>query len=190
MTKLPTWSDGKCRCHWANPKNERYIKYHDTKWGVGVHDDAVLFEMLVLETFQAGLSWECILNKTDAFRRAFDNFDINAVCDYDAEKISELSNNAGIIRNGRKIAAAINNARVFREIQREYGTFDKYICHWTGGCVVHEYGITRSELSDKISDDLRRRGMQFVGTTTIYAYLQAIGIINAHEPGCWRYKKL
>lgn len=190
MTKLPTWSDGKCRCHWANPKNERYIKYHDTQWGVGVHDDAVLFEMLVLETFQAGLSWECILNKTDAFRRAFDNFDINAVCDYDTEKISELSNNAGIIRNGRKIAAAVNNARVFREIQREYGTFDKYIWHWTGGCVVHEYGITRSELSDKISDDLRRRGMRFVGTTTIYAYLQAIGIINAHEPGCWRYKKL
>ena len=90
MTKLPTWSDGKCRCHWANPKNERYIKYHDTQWGVGVHDDAVLFEMLVLETFQAGLSWECILNKTDAFRRAFDNFDINAVCDYDAEKTNGI----------------------------------------------------------------------------------------------------
>lgn len=189
MTHSNTWSDGKCRCHWANPKNERYVKYHDTVWGAGVHDDAQLFEMLILETFQAGLSWECILNKTDEFRHAFDNFDADKICNYDEMKIAELTNNAGIIRNRRKICAAINNARVFLKIQHEYGTFDKYLWQWTHGHMIYEYGITQSELSDKISDDLRRRGMQFVGTTTIYAYLQAIGIINAHEPGCWLYKK-
>lgn len=187
MKQYCVYPDGKCRCHWVNPKNERYIRYHDTEWGNPTHDDAKLFEMLMLETFQAGLSWECILNKRDAFRRAFDNFDIAAICTYDDNKLSELAQDTGIIRNVRKIAATINNARVFSEIVTEYGTFDKYLWHWTCGRTIYEFGKTKSGLSDKISDDLRRRGMRFVGTTTIYAYLQSTGVINSHEPGCWMY---
>jgi len=189
MKKTQTWPDGQCRCHWANPKNKNYIKYHDNEWGVGVHDDAALFEMLILETFQAGLSWECILNKRDAFRRAFDNFDLMTVCKYDDKKCAELMQDAGIIRNARKIAATINNARVFATIVKEHGTFDKYLWGWTNGATIYEFDKTRSELSDKISADLRRRGMKFVGTTTIYAYLQSVGIINSHEPECFLYTK-
>ncbi len=179
------WSDGKKRCCWANPKNERYIRYHDEEWGVPVHDDGKLFEMLVLECFQAGLSWECVLNKREAFREAFDGFDLDTVCAYGEDKLEALRNNLGIIRNRLKIQAAVINARVFREIQGEYGSFYGYLWHWTDGKVVYETGLTHSKLSDRISKDLKERGMKFVGTTVIYAYLQAVGVIYSHDGGCF-----
>lgn len=134
------WADGKMRCCWANPKNERYIRYHDEEWGVPVHDDRKLFEMLILECFQAGLSWECVLNKRDAFREAFDGFDVEKVCVYKEEKLEALRNDPGIIRNRLKIQAAVTNAQAFREIQKEYGSFLEYLWHWTEGSVIRETG--------------------------------------------------
>ena len=179
------WTDGKIRCTWANPKNERYISYHDEEWGVPVHDDHKLFEMLILECFQAGLSWECVLNKRDAFREAFDGFDLEVVCRYGEDKINALMNNTGIIRNRLKIHAAVTNAQAFRKIQQEYGSFSNYLWNWTDNKVIYETGQTRSNLSDTISKDLKKRGMKFVGTTVIYAYLQAVGVINSHDEGCF-----
>ncbi len=179
------WTDGKMRCRWANPKNERYIRYHDEEWGVPVHEDRKLFEMLILECFQAGLSWECVLNKQDAFREAFDGFDLDKVCAYDEDKLGALRNNPGIIRNRLKIQAAVTNARIFREIQQEYGSFSEYLWHWTDGEVIYERGLAHSELSDQISKDLKKRGMKFVGTTVIYAYLQAVGVICSHDESCF-----
>ncbi len=179
------WLDGKKRCKWANPKNDRYVRYHDEEWGVPVHDDGKLFEMLILECFQAGLSWECVLNKRDAFRDAFDGFDLDKVCAYDDEKIEELISNPKIIRNRLKIQAAVTNARVFREIRRQYGSFSNYLWTWTNGSVIYETGQASSCLSDKISADLKKRGMKFVGTTVIYAYLQAVGVIYSHDDGCF-----
>ena len=182
------WLDGKTRCKWANPKNELYIRYHDEEWGVPEHDDAKLFEMLILECFQAGLSWECVLNKREAFREAFDGFDLDKVCGYDEEKIRELISNPKIIRNRLKVQAAVTNARIFREIRRQYGSFSNYLWAWTGGSVIYETGQTSSALSDKISADLKKRGMKFVGTTVIYAYLQAVGVIYSHDDGCFLRK--
>lgn len=179
------WVDGKTRCQWANPKNERYIRYHDEEWGVPVYDDHKLFEMLVLESFQAGLSWECVLNKQESFREAFDYFDLEKVCAYDEEHMERLRENPGIIRNKRKIQSAVSNAKVFRSIQQEFGSFSDYIWGFTEGKVVYEKGKSQSELSDEVSKDLKRRGMNFVGTTIIYAYLQAIGVIYSHEEGCF-----
>jgi DNA-3-methyladenine glycosylase I len=179
------WTDGKMRCRWANPKNEGYIRYHDEEWGCPVHDDGKLFEMLILECFQAGLSWECVLNKRDAFCEAFDGFDLEKVCAYEEDKLEALRNNPGIIRNRLKIQAAVTNARVFREMQKEYGSFADYLWHWTEGKVIYETGQTSSELSEVISKDLKKRGMKFVGTTVIYAYLQAVGVIYSHEAGCF-----
>ena len=179
------WTDGKMRCRWANPKNERYIRYHDEEWGVPVYDDRKLFEMLILECFQAGLSWECVLNKRDAFLEAFDGFDLEKICAYDEDKLEALRNNPGIIRNRLKIQAAVTNARVFREIQQECSSFADYLWHWTDSKVVYETGRTSSELSDGISKDLKKRGMKFVGTTVIYAYLQAVGVIYSHEQDCF-----
>lgn len=179
------WEDGKVRCRWANPKNKRYICYHDEEWGVPVYDDHKLFEMLVLESFQAGLSWECVLNKQEAFRQAFDGFDLDKVCAYGEERLQELQENPRIIRNRRKIQAAVTNARAFREIQREFRSFSDYIWHWTEGKIIYEKECSSSELSDRISEDLKKRGMKFVGTTIIYAYLQAIGVIYSHEEGCF-----
>ena len=179
------WTDGKIRCRWANPKNERYIRYHDEEWGVPVHDERKLFEMLILECFQAGLSWECVLNKREAFCECFDGFDLEKVCAYDADKLEALRNNPGIIRNRLKIQAAVSNANVFREIQQECGSFADYLWHWTDGKVICETGRTSSELSDSISKDLKNRGMKFVGTTVIYAYLQAVGVIYSHDDGCF-----
>ena len=183
------WPDGKPRCRWANPKNERYIRYHDEEWGVPIHDDGKLFEMLVLECFQAGLSWECVLNKREAFHKAFDGFDLERVCDYDADKLEELRRNPGIIRNRLKIQAAVTNARVFRAIQQEYGSFSNYLWKWTDGKTIYESTQTSSPLSDEISKDLKKHGMKFVGTTVVYAYLQAVGIINSHERGCFLARK-
>ena len=182
------WKDKKIRCWWANPKNETYIHYHDKEWGVPVYDDRLLFEMLVLEGFQAGLSWECVLNKREAFRLAFDNFDLEMVCGYQEDDVEKLMKNPGIIRNRRKIQAAVKNAWVFREIQREFQSFSKYLWQWTEGEVIYEKGKTCSELSDKVSKDLKKRGMKFVGTTIIYAYLQAVGVIYSHETGCFLEK--
>ena len=176
------------RCHWCNTDNPFYVDYHDHEWGVAVHDDRKLFEMLVLEGFQAGLSWECILNKRAAFRKAFDDFDYNKVAEYQADKLESLRRNEGIVRNRLKIAAATGNARAFLRIRAEYGSFNNYIWSFTDGKTLYEYGKVSSPLSDAISKDLRRRGMKFVGTTIIYSYLQAVGIINSHEEGCRLHK--
>lgn len=177
--------DDKPRCFWANPENPLYVAYHDKEWGVPVHDDRLLFEMLVLEGFQAGLSWECVLNKRAAFRRAFDDFDMVKVASYTEERQKRLQADAGIIRNRLKIRAASINAKVFLSIQAECGSFDSYIWRFTDGKVVREYGKTRSPLSDAVSKDLRERGMKFVGTTIVYAYLQAVGVIFSHEENCF-----
>lgn len=179
----------KVRCKWCNLNNPLYVKYHDEEWCVPTYDDAVLFEFIVLEAFQAGLSWETILNKRENFRVAFDDFDPLVIKEYDENKISELMNNKGIIRNRRKIDAAIVNAKVFLEIQKEWGTFSKYIWHFTEGKIIYETGKASSELSDRISKDLKKRGMKFVGTTIVYAYLQSIGIISSHDEECFMYKE-
>ena len=175
------------KCHWLNEKNEKYVEYHDKEWGVPVHDDHKLFEMLLLEGFQAGLSWECVLNKREAFREAFDNFDLEKICNYDANKLEELRNNPGIIRNKLKISAMVKNAKAFKNIIAEFGSFDKYIWGFTNYKIIYEYDKTTSDLSDTISKDLKKRGMSFVGSTIIYSYLQAVGIINSHEPQCFLY---
>ncbi len=174
------------RCHWVNLKNPIYIRYHDEEWGVPEHRDEKLYELLILESFQAGLSWECVLNKRKAFREAFDSFDIEKVCGYDDEKCAELMQNPGIIRNRLKIRAAVNNSRIFREIQKEFGSFDVYIWGFTDNqTVIEDYRLrTTSPLSDAISKDLKRRGMTFVGSTIIYSYLQAVGILNGHGAEC------
>lgn len=175
------------RCNWVNEKNDLYVKYHDEEWGVSSYDDNYLFEMLLLESFQAGLSWECILNKRESFREAFDDFDYKKIACYDDKKINSLLNNSGIIRNKLKIKAAINNARIFMNIQKDYKTFSNYIWGFNNNEIVvnkDDNFRTTSPLSDKISNDLKRRGMKFVGSTIIYSYLQAIGIINDHELNC------
>ena len=178
------------RCKWAMNVNEIYTKYHDEEWGEPVHDDQRLYEMLILESFQAGLSWSCILNKRENFRKAFDNFDMNKIINYDEAKIQELQNNEGIIRNKLKIKATINNSKIFKEIQKEYGSFDKYIWSFTNNETIYEFDKVSSELSDLISRDLKKRGMTFVGTIIIYSYLQAVGIINSHEIQCFKHCKI
>ena len=177
------------RCSWLNLNNPLYIKYHDEEWGVPVYDDHKLFEMLLLESFQAGLSWECVLNKREAFKKAFDNYNYKKIKDYNEEKQKELMNNKNIIRNKRKISATIKNAKIFMEIQKEYNSFSNYLWHFTNNKIIYETGKTTSNLSDQISKDLKKRGMSFVGTTIIYSYLQAIGMINSHEKNCYLYKE-
>ena len=175
------------RCKWVNEKNEKYIKYHDEEWGVPSYEDSYLFEMLLLESFQAGLSWECILNKRESFRKAFDNFDYRKIAEYKEDKINELINDKNIIRNKLKIKASINNAKIFMKIQKEYGTFSNYIWHFTDEKVIKNKDNTEkvtSPLSDEISKDLQSKGMKFVGSIIIYSYLQAIGIINDHDENC------
>ena len=168
--------------------NPIYVAYHDSEWGIAQYDDQMLFELLVLETFQAGLSWETILNKRHNFRSAFDGFDPNLVQHYDNKKVQSLMENPGIIRNRRKIDAAISNARVFLEIQKEWSSFSNYIWHFTDGRTIFETGKTHSELSDAVSKDLKQHGMKFVGTTVIYSYLQAIGVLYSHEPSCYLFR--
>lgn len=177
------------RCNWCNLKNEKYIEYHDKEWGIASYDDKYLYEMLILESFQAGLSWECVLNKREDFKKAFDNFEIDKVRNYDEKKIHELLQNEKIIRNKLKINATINNSKVFKEIQKEFGTFSNYIWMFTDNKVIYEVGKVSSNLSDFISKDLRKMGMKFVGTTIVYSYLQAIGVIYSHEKDCFMYKK-
>lgn len=182
--------DDKKRCKWCNLKNELYVKYHDEEWCRENFDDKYLYEMLILESFQAGLSWECVLNKREDFRKAYDNFDIDKVILYDDKKVSELLSNEKIIRNKLKIKASINNSKIFKKIQKEYGSFCNYLKTFTKGKKVYEINKTTSELSDNISKDLNKRGMKFVGSTIIYSYLQAIGVVNSHDKECFLYKKL
>ncbi|MBQ6098353.1 MAG: DNA-3-methyladenine glycosylase I [Methanobrevibacter sp.] len=176
----------KNRCSWVT-EDEVYIKYHDEEWGIPTYDDAELFEMLVLESFQAGLSWITILKKRENFRKAFDGFDVLKVANYGEDKIEELRNNKGIIRHKGKITSAINNANIFIEIQKEFGSFSNYIWSFTDGKIIKAEYETESELSKQISKDLKKRGMKFVGPTIIYSYLESIGIIDNHEKKCFKY---
>lgn len=178
----------KVRCKWCNLKNPLYIKYHDEEWCKPNFNEKYLYEMLLLESFQAGLSWECVLNKREEFRKAYDNFDIDKICKYDAEKIEQLLSNEKIIRNRLKIKASIENSKIFKEIQEEYGTFYNYLKNFTKEKTFYEIDKTTSTLSDLLSKDLQKRGMKFVGSTIIYSYLQAIGIIYSHDKQCYLYK--
>ena len=175
------------RCSWCNLNNPLYIKYHDEEWGKLNLEESYLFAMLILESFQAGLSWECVLNKREAFCKAYDNFDIEKVILYDEDKINSLLNNKDIIRNKLKIKASINNARIFKKIESEYGSFKAYLMTFTKNTVLYETGLTTNYLSDVISLDLKKNGMKFVGSTIIYSYLQAIGVINSHDENCFMY---
>ena len=176
------------RCKLFNLNNPKYIEYHDHEWGKLNTDEKYLFEMLILESFQAGLSWECILNKRESFKEAYEDFDIDKVIEFDEEKIEQLRNNPNIIRNKLKIKASISNAKIFKSIQEEYQTFYNYLCTFTHGQIIYEVNKTTSPLSDSISNDLKKRGMKFVGSTIIYSYLQAIGVIYSHEKDCFLYK--
>ena len=176
------------RCTWCNLNNPKYIEYHDHEWGKLNTDEKYLFEMLILESFQAGLSWQCILNKREAFKVAYEDFDIDKVIEFNEEKIEQLRNNPKIIRNKLKIKASISNAKIFKSIQEEYQTFYNYLCTFTHGKIIYETNKTTSALSDLISQDLKKRGMKFVGSTIIYSYLQAIGVIYSHEKDCFLYK--
>ena len=178
------------RCFWVDENSEIYIKYHDEEWGVPKYDDKELFELLILESFQAGLSWITVLKKREAFRLAFDNFEISKVAHYDETKVNELLQNKDIIRRRGKINAAINNAKIFIEIQNEFGSFSNYIWGFTNNKIIkNKTGklIISTPLSDKISKDLKKRGMKYVGTVIIYSYLQAIGIVDDHEKDCFKY---
>ena len=182
-------SDSRVRCKWCNMKNPLYVEYHDNEWCVLRLDEQYLYEMLILESFQAGLSWECVLNKREAFRKAYDNFDIDKVCSYGEDKFNELISNKDIIRNRLKIKASINNSKIFREISLEFGGFYNYLLTFTKGEILYETDKTTNALSDIISADLKRRGMTFVGSTIIYSYLQAVGIIYSHDRDCFMHKQ-
>ncbi|NCA77517.1 MAG: DNA-3-methyladenine glycosylase I [Alphaproteobacteria bacterium] len=182
-------------CDW--PSNDpMMIAYHDTEWGVALHDDTKIFEYMVLDAFQAGLSWKTILHKREHFRNAFHGFDYRKIARYGDKDFNRLMNDAGIIRNKAKINAAINNARCFLEIQREFGTFDRYIWQFTGGKTIHHNLSKLSEMpvssaeSDEMSRDLKSRGFKFVGTTICYAFMQAAGMVNDHLVKCFRYGEL
>lgn len=176
------------RCSWVNPNNPAYVSYHDEEWGKTNFDEGYLFEMLILEAFQAGLSWEIVLNKREAFRKAYDDFDIEKILSYGEVKIDELLNNPDIIRNKLKIRASISNAKVFKQIEEEFGTFYAYLKDFVGDEIIYENDKTTSKISDKLSKDLKKRGMKFVGSTTIYSYLQAVGFINSHDDDCFLKK--
>ena len=183
---------GLVRCDWAGD-DPLYVAYHDTEWGVPVHDDSVHFEFLVLESAQAGLSWITILRKRAAYRSAYDGFDPVVVAGYDEAKIQSLLGDAGIVRNRRKIRASVNNAKRFLEVQQECGSFDAYIWKWVegtplaGGWSEMRDVPATTPLSDQVSADLKKRGFSFVGSTIIYSYLQAVGVVNDHVRTCFRY---
>jgi len=182
------------RCHWAS--NEWNIPYHDSEWGVPVHDDRLLFEFLILEGAQAGLSWDTILRKRDRYREVFDNFDPARVARYDAKKVRSLLADRGIVRNRLKISATVDNALAFLKVQEEFGSFDTYIWQFVGGKPKRNKWATHKGLpaktveSDAMSKDLRKRGFRFVGSTICYAFMQAVGIVNDHATTCFRYKEL
>ncbi len=178
------------RCNWNNLLNNPvYVEYHDNEWGVPSYDDHYLFEMLILESFHCGLSWLLILKKRDEFIRAFDNFEVTKVAGYGDREISVLMNNPGIVRNRAKIVAAVVNAKAFIEVQREFGTFAKYIWSFTDSRVVYgdsNLGLTTNQLSDSVAKDLKKRGFKFMGSVTTYSYLEAIGIMNNHSADCFK----
>ena len=178
----------KRRCYWCNLKNPIYIEYHDNEWAQANFNDKHLYEMLILESFQAGLSWECVLNKRDFFRAAYDNFDVEKVSAYGDEKICELTQNKDIIRNSLKIRASIENSKIFKKIVSEYGSFYNYLKSFIAEGIIYETNKTTSKISDAISKDLQRRGMTFVGSTIIYSFLQAVGFIYSHGEECYLYK--
>ena len=183
----------KTRCAWCE-KDDLYRNYHDNEWGKPVYDDETIFEFLILETFQAGLSWYTVLAKRENFRSAFDNFDIIKIANYSDEKIAELAEDAGIIRNKLKIKATITNAQAFIKVQEEFGTFSKYIWGFVDGKPIDNHPKTLSEvkastpISDALSKDLKKRGFKFVGSTVVYAHMQATGIVNDHVMDCWTRK--
>jgi DNA-3-methyladenine glycosylase I len=186
-------TDTQIRCSWANGEN--YVRYHDEEWGVPVHDDRTLFEFLILEGAQAGLSWSTILNKRDNYRRAFHNFNPKRIAKYDGAKINSLLSDPGIVRNKLKIASAVQNAEAFLRLQQEFGTFDRYIWQFVGGQPkVNPWKVrkvpARTPESDAMSKDLKRRGFNFVGSTICYAFMQAVGMVNDHAPQCFRYRQL
>lgn len=180
------------RCGWVN-EDPLYIDYHDHEWGVPVHDDRHLFEMLNLEGAQAGLSWYTILKKRESYREAFDGFDPQIIVNYDDNKLNELLQNPGIVRNRLKIASVVQNAKAFLKVQEEFGTFDSYIWGFVGGKPVNNRWTDMSqvpattEISDAMSKDLKKRGFKFVGSTICYAYMQAVGMVNDHNQTCFRY---
>jgi DNA-3-methyladenine glycosylase I len=182
------------RCPWAS--NDLSIRYHDEEWGTPVHNDATLFEFLILEGAQAGLSWDTILKKRENYRAAFDQFDPQKIAGYDRRKVQGLMKNAGIIRNRLKIASAIQNAKAFLKVQDEFGSFDTYIWQFTGGSPIvnsrrsAKQVPARTPESDAMSKDLKKRGFSFVGTTICYAFMQAVGMVNDHLIGCFRYAEL
>jgi len=183
------------RCSWCG-EDPLYVKYHDTEWGTPVYDDDKLFEFLILETFQAGLSWITVLRKRENFRKSFDNFDYQKIAKYDENKFNELMQNAGIIRNKLKIKATISNAIAFMKVQKEFGSFSKYIWDFVDGKPIINHWETLEEIpantdiSDKISSDLKKRDFKFVGSTVIYAHMQATGMVNDHIVDCFRFKEL
>jgi len=183
------------RCDWSIV-SDNMKKYHDEEWGVPVHDDKKLFEFIILDAFQAGLSWQIILNKRENFRNAFDNFNPEIIANYDQNKIDELIRDASIIRNKLKINSTVTNAQSFIKIQKEFGTFDKYIWGFVGGkTIVNSWKSmtdipTSSPESDAMSKDLKKRGFKFVGTTICYAFMQAAGMVNDHLVSCFRYKEV
>jgi len=185
----------KIRCPWPSD-DKLMIKYHDKEWGVPLHNDKKLFEFLILEGFQAGLSWRTILYKRENFRKAFDNLDYSKVAKYDKRKINSLLKDAGIIRNRLKIEGAITNAKAFLQVRKEFGTFDRYIWSFVGGKPIQNKFKSlkelpaRTELSDQISEDLKKRGFKFVGSTIIYAHMQATGMVNDHIISCYRYREV
>lgn len=182
------------RCGWA--KNDLAIRYHDTEWGVPLHDDGKLFEFLILEGAQAGLSWDTVLRKRENYRAAFDGFDAEKIALYDAEKIESLLQNEGIIRNRLKIASAIQNARSYLEILEEFESFDSYIWQFVGGKPIKHSRRSlsevpaKTEISDAMSKDLKKRGFNFVGSTIMYAFMQATGMVNDHLTDCFRYREI
>ena len=184
----------KQRCHWA--ASEPNLTYHDTEWGVPEHDDRALFEFLILEGAQAGLSWTTILNKRDGYRRAFDHFEARRVARYDAARIKKLLANEGIVRNRLKIAAAVQNAKAFLDVQKEFGSFDVYVWRFAGGSPIqnawrsHRDVPSRTPQSDAMSKDLSKRGFKFVGSTICYAFMQSAGMVNDHLVTCFRYAEI
>lgn len=177
------------RCGWSE-KDDLYREYHDEEWGKPVYDDETFFEFLVLESFQAGLSWHTILKKRENFKEAFDNFNYKKIANFSEDKVEELMNNAGIIRNRLKILATINNAQRFQEVQKEFGTFSKYIWSFVDGKIIVNHPKTlkevpaTTEISDALSKDLKRRGFKFLGSTVVYAHMQATGMVNDHLVDC------
>lgn len=184
------------RCEWVPENDTLYKEYHDREWGIPVYDDRTLFEFLILEGFQSGLSWRTILYKRDNFRKAFDQFDLNIIVEYNETKIQELLNNAGIIRNQLKVRAAVQNARCFLEVQKEFGSFKEYIWRFTDGKPIKNSFKTLKDIpattpvSDAMSKDLKNRGFKFVGSTVCYAHMQATGMVNDHTVDCFRYNQV